>query len=221
MCGRFALYSSAEELAEAFALSELPPVAARYNIAPTQPVVAIRSDASGERRAVFLRWGLIPAWAKDPTIGNRLINARAETIAEKPAFRSAFKYRRCLIPASGFYEWQRTGNKKQPFYIHPHGDRPFAFAGLWEHWQEPGGSELETCTILTTAANQQTKAIHDRMPVILESQSYELWLDTSVQKPQVLLPLLVPYSAGQIEIYPVSTAVNNPANDGPLCLQRA
>ena len=218
MCGRFALLATGSEIAETFALTETPQLAPRYNIAPTQPVAAIRLHPhSGQREWTHFHWGLIPSWAKEPNMGARMINARSETVAEKPAFRAAFKRRRCLVPASGFYEWQKTGSSKQPMYIHPADAPLFAFAGLWETWQIPGGGELDSCTILTTTPNSLMRAIHDRMPVILEPEDFAMWLDPG-ERPENGLHLLRPFSPEKMSTYPVSTFVNNPRNEGPNCI---
>jgi putative SOS response-associated peptidase YedK len=168
----------------------------------------------------MLHWGLIPSWAKDRKMGSKLINARAETVAEKPAFRSAFRKRRCLVVADGFYEWQQQENKKQkqPFYFRLSDGEPFAFAGLWEHWQDTTGEEIESCTLLTTEANDLMHPIHNRMPVILEPKNYDLWLDSEATKPELLQPLLHPYPPEEMTAYPVSTAVNKPANDNAECI---
>ena len=229
-------------VAEQFALFELPPFTPRFNIAPSQPVPVVRlAPGKGDshllperpegcsaqkvavtfsgRELVWLRWGLIPSWAQDPTIGNRLINARAETVAEKPAFRAALRRRRCLVAADGFYEWQRTGKRKQPYFIRLRDDRPFAFAGLWESWEGPDFSQIESCTLLTTEANELMRPIHDRMPVILLAQHYQQWLDTTVQEPAQLLPLFRPYPAGEMTAESVSTFVNSPGNEGPKCIE--
>lgn len=174
------------------------------------------------RQFRHLYWGLIPSWAKDPQIGARLINARSETVAEKPAFRTAFQRRRCLVLADGFYEWQRRPKGKQPFYFQVRSDvdRPlFAFAGLWEHWESSEGDTIDSCTILTTEPNALLRSIHDRMPVILQPQDYQLWLDPTVQKPELLLPLLRPYCSEQMTGYPVSSKVNNPRHDRPDCIE--
>ncbi|WP_017301827.1 SOS response-associated peptidase [Nodosilinea nodulosa] len=223
MCGRFSLNQTGEDLAEAFDLRPAPPVAPRYNIAPTQPVAAVVATAENpDPHFHFLQWGLIPSWAKDPAIGSRMINARAETVAEKPSFRAAFKRRRCLILADGFYEWQRTGDRKpkQPHYIFLKEHQPFAFAGLWEHWSDPvGGGELETCTILTTDPNSLMEPIHNRMPVILPAADYAAWLDPDFAQPQALQAMLRPYEAEAMERYPVSTVVNKPQNDSPDCIE--
>lgn len=223
MCGRFSLHQTGEDLAEAFQLNPPPPVEPRFNIAPTQPVATITATLENpEPQFQLLRWGLIPSWAKDPAIGNRLINARAETVSDKPSFRAAFKRRRCLILADGFYEWQRQSSRKtkQPYYFFLNQHQPFAFAGLWEHWTDPNsGGELQTCTILTTESNQLMESIHNRMPVILEPEDYETWLDPSHYNPGELEEMLRPYGADNMEYYPVSTLVNKPQNDQPACIQ--
>lgn len=218
MCGRFTLTQSAETIAEFFELDEVPRFMPGYNIAPTQPVPTIRASQAKEREFDYLYWGLIPSWSKDPTIGARMINARAETVAEKPSFRTAFKRRRCLIVADGFYEWQKTGSKKQPYYFHLDQHHPFGFAGLWEHWQSPEGDQIQSCTILTTAANDTMRPIHDRMPVILHPQDYDLWLDPTVQSTDGLYSLLRPYPDVEMHHYPVSTKVNRPQNDSSECI---
>jgi putative SOS response-associated peptidase YedK len=211
----------------------VPPLAPRFNIAPTQPVAAVRlAPESGQRQLAFLKWGLVPAWAKDPAIGNRLINARAESVAEKPAFRAAFRRRRCLVVADGFYEWQRSGGRKQPYFIRLRDDRPFAFAGLWESWEGkdvprtfwetvPGTSLLETCTLITTGPNELMEPIHNRMPVILAPNDYDRWLDPAIQEPDALRPLLRPYPASAMLALPVSPHVNNPRNDDAECIAPA
>ena len=226
MCGRFTLTDPDQDLTVQFNLPEIPDLKPRYNIAPTQPVAAVRvaedavsADGGVARELVQLRWGLIPFWAKDPAIGARMINARSETAAEKPAFRAAFKRRRCLVIADGFYEWQKQNGGKQPFFIHLEDGRPFAFAGLWEHWEGADGSVVESCTLLTTAPNDLLRPLHNRMPVILLPGDYELWLDPEVQQPDLLKPLLGPYPPGEMEAYPVSKWVNKPQNDDPRCIE--
>jgi len=231
MCGRFTLRAPASVVAEQFALFEVPPFAPRFNIAPSQPVPVVRLGKGDSplsprgtvpfsgRELVWLRWGLIPSWAKDPAIGNRLINARAETVAEKPAFRATLRRRRCLVAADGFYEWQRTGKRKQPYFIRLRDDRPFAFAGLWESWEGPDSSQIESCTLLTTEPNELMRPIHDRMPVILPADGYQAWLDPAVEKPEQLLLLFRPYPAGEMTAEPVGTFVNSPANEGPECIE--
>jgi putative SOS response-associated peptidase YedK len=222
MCGRFTLRAPASLVAEQFALFDAPPFEPRYNIAPTQPVVVVRQagvEASIPRELVWLRWGLVPSWAQDPAIGNRLINARAETAAEKPAFRAAMRRRRCLVVADGFYEWQRTGGRKQPYFIHMRDDRPFAFACLWESWEGADHSALETCVILTTDPNDLMRRIHDRMPVIVSPNDYGRWLDPAIEKPDQLAALLRPYATDELIGYPVSPHVNSPAHDDPRCIE--
>lgn len=214
MCGRFTLTVDPAELRDAFGDASFPTqFSPRFNIAPSQPVLAIPND--GAHKADFFMWGLIPSWAKDPAIGNRLINARAETLAEKPSFRGSFKYKRCLILADGFYEWQKQpGTKtKVPHFIHMKDRRPFAFAGLWDNWTSPDGSQVRSCTIVTTEPNELMAALHNRMPVILQPADYERWLDPAPQTPDNLNPLLKPFPADAMSAYPVSTLVNSPAND--------
>jgi putative SOS response-associated peptidase YedK len=228
MCGRFTLRAPASVIAEQFSLFEVPLLKPRFNIAPTQPVPVVRMNpqqpasqqAGQQRQFVFLHWGLVPSWAQDPAIGNRMINARAETAAEKPSFRTALRRRRCLVVADGFYEWQKTGRTRQPMFIHMRDDRPFALAGLWESWEGADHSSLESCTILTTAANDLIRPIHDRMPVILGAEDYAQWLDPGVQKPEPILPLLRSYPSEPMETYPVSMWVNSPARDDEKCLER-
>jgi putative SOS response-associated peptidase YedK len=217
MCGRYTLAQAVDRLAEAFDLDEVPSMPSRYNIAPTQPVPVVRSGGQAQRLDL-LHWGLVPSWSKDPAIGSRLINARAETLTEKPSFRAAFRRRRCLIPADGFYEWQRLERKKQPYYFCRDDHQPFAFAGLWEHWESADG-ELDSCTIVTTAANDLLKSIHDRMPVILQPEDYEQWLDPQIQETDRLQHLLYPDEDSSFIRYPVSTKVNRPQNDSPECIE--
>lgn len=219
MCGRYTLTTPVGTLVEEFGLTEpLPEVPPSYNVAPTQEVATALADGGG-RHLEMLRWGLIPSWAKDPGIGSRMINARSETASEKPSFRKAFKERRCLILADGFYEWQKTNNGKQPFYIHMKGGSLFAFAGLWESWQDPEGPEIRTCTILTIDANELVAPIHNRMPVILHPEYYEPWLDSDVREVDFLSSLLRPYPSDPMEAYPVSRFVNRPANDAKQCIE--
>ncbi|MDP2994284.1 MAG: SOS response-associated peptidase [Anaerolineales bacterium] len=219
MCGRFALTVDPADLQDAFPEFTFPAQGApRYNIAPSQPILALPND--GTNQADFFAWGLIPSWAKDPSIGNRMINARAETLAEKPAFRSAYKYHRCLIFADGFFEWQvRPGLKsKVPHFIRLKSGAPFAFAGLWEHWQSADGSEVRSAAIITTEPNELMASIHNRMPVILRPDTYSQWLDSASQSPVRLQNLLVPYPAGEMDAYPVSMLVNSPGNDRVECV---
>jgi len=216
MCGRFTLTINPAEAQEVFNQFTFPQkFAPRFNIAPTQPVLAIPND--DQNTADFFVWGLIPMWAKDSTIGNRLINARGETLEEKPAFRGSLKYKRCLILADGFYEWKSApGQKtKTPFFIHMKDRKPFAFAGLWDSWTSPDGSQVKSCTIITTAPNELMNIIHNRMPVILPPRDYARWLDPSPQTPDQLKPLIKPFPADMMNAYPVSTMVNTPANDAP------
>ena len=225
MCGRFSLRARLAELLEDFPIDEqnVPSFSPRYNIAPSQPVFAVREKpgaASPVREAVWLRWGLIPGWAADPTIGNRLINARSETVAEKPAYRAALRRRRCLLAADGFYEWKAEGRVKQPYFIHFPDERPFAFAGLWESWEGPDHARIESCTILTTEANELMRPIHHRMPVILQPRDYAKWIDPAEQESGALLPLLIPYAGAEMEAYPVNRLVNSPSHDAPDCLSR-
>ncbi|MBD1804571.1 SOS response-associated peptidase [Microcoleus sp. FACHB-SPT15] len=221
MCGRYTQSKSAEIITRAFQLDNVSDIEPRYNIAPTQSVLTVlQPSASANRQGKMLHWGLIPSWAKDRKMASKLINARAETVAEKPAFRSAFRKRRCLVVADGFYEWQQQENKKQkqPFYFRLSDGEPFAFAGLWEQWQDATGEEIESCTVLTTEANDLMRPIHNRMPVILEPKNYDLWLDAEATKPELLQLLLHPYPTEEMTAYPVSTAVNKPTNDSAECI---
>ena len=219
MCGRFTLTTNLGAIAKRFGVSRfLEEVghAPRYNVAPTQTVIVVSDD--GTRHLAQMRCGLIPSWAKDPAIGNRMINARAETVATKPAFRAALRKRRCLIPADGFYEWQPVGRRKQPVYIALKTRAPFGFAGLWESWVSPEGEESQSCTIITTEANELLKPIHDRMPVILTREAEAVWLDPTIHEPARLLPLLTPYPTHEMEAYPVSRLINSPRHDTPDCI---
>ena len=215
MCGRFQLGVPADWLAD-LGLSEAdaPDLAARYNIAPSQDIVAVRQKG-GRRRAALLRWGLVPPWAADPKIGNRLINARAETLVTKPAFREAFAHRRCLVPAHAFYEWQRVDGARQPWRIARRDGHPFGFAGLWERWQGPQGP-LESCTIVTTEANAVVAPIHSRMPAVLPAEQYARWLDPTTP-PDELLTMLRPLPEVLVLAHPVSSRVNRPDVDAPEC----
>jgi len=218
MCGRFTLRAPASVIAAQFGLFEMPPFTPRFNIAPTQMVPVVRQDPAGKRQLSLFRWGLVPSWARDPAIGNSLINARAETVAEKPAFRTALRKRRCLVVADGFYEWQGKGRGKVPHFFRMRDEQPFAFAGLWEHWEAGEHSVLETCTLLTTTANTLVAAVHDRMPVILAPEHYGRWLDTQQQAPEALADLLRPYSAEAMIASAVSPHVNSPAHEDPQCI---
>jgi putative SOS response-associated peptidase YedK len=222
MCGRFSLRArNAEILAEYFGIVDVPLLKPRYNIAPSQPVPVVRlkpDESKPKREMVLMRWGLIPSWAKDAAIGNRMINARAESLAEKPAFRAALRRRRCLVAADGFYEWQEIERKKQPYFIRFRDDRPFAFAGLWESWEGPDHAAIESCTIITTAANKLLRPIHERMPVILAPDAYKVWFDTAVENMDTITGLLVPFSSKEMEAYPVDTLVNKATHDEPGCV---
>ena len=217
MCGRFTLYHTPEEITARFDADQVLEMEAHYNIAPTQNVAVVTQN--GTRHLESYLWGLIPSWAKDPAIGSRMINARAETLAEKPSFRTALSRRRCLIPADGFYEWQAApeGAKggKTPTYLHRKDSGLFAFAGLWDEWHAPDGSPLRSCTIITTTPNAVAAPIHDRMPVILRPEDEQFWLDHAVTDASDLLPLLVPYPSELMESYAVSRRVNVPVIDDP------
>lgn len=230
MCGRFTLRTPATVLIEHFDLDvrggrQLELFEPRYNIAPTQEIAVVRADpARGQRTAAMTRWGLIPSWSKEGATGPPMINARAETLAEKPVFRTAYRCRRCLIPADGFYEWQQLPGsgrgKKQPYYIHRPDGHPFAFAGLWENWTHSGdGPTIESCTIVTTEANAALRELHDRMPVVLAPHDYALWLDPGVAEPAELAHLLAPCSDDELVAEPVTTHVNCVANDDPKCIE--
>lgn len=220
MCGRFALYHEGDEIAERFQLDraavELEP---RYNIAPTQPVAVVVQTE--ERLLDAYRWGLVPSWARDPAIGNRMINARGETLAEKPAYKAAFRRRRCLIPASGFYEWRKDGKAKIPTFIRCRDGAPLALAGMWEEWRGGDSEPLRTCTIVTTAASDFMRPIHDRMPVILNGDGQRAWLDPGQQDADALSALLRPWAADDLLAHPVSGRVNSPGHDAPDCIAPA
>ena len=219
MCGRYTLTLDADAVKEGLNLVQMPADwSPRFNVAPTQPVAVVTS--AEERQARMMRWGLIPSWAKDMEIGSRLINARSETLSEKPSFRNAFAKRRCLVLADGFYEWKKgaaAGGRSQPYYFKLADGEPFAFAGLWEFWQSPEGAEIHSCTIITTEANPTVQAVHVRMPVILSGDDLWHWLEPAA--PQQLEQLLKPYTAGRMVSYPVSTLVNAPGVDAPELVQ--
>jgi putative SOS response-associated peptidase YedK len=204
-----------------FALETQPTLFPRYNIAPSQPVAVVRQTAEGKRELVKLRWGLVPSWAKDVSVGNQLINARSETAATKPAFRAAMRQRRCLVPTDGFYEWKKVGKQKQPYFIRRADDKAFAFAGLWERWSDAERRPLETCTILTTDANELLRPLHERMPVIVEPADYSTWLDPLRTDPDQFHPLFASLTSEQLISTPVSIHVNSPANDDADCLAPA
>ncbi len=214
------MYSAGEALERRFEVRIPVPAEARYNIAPSQSVGVVRhSPESGEREWRVLHWGLIPSWAKDRRVGYKMINARAETLAEKPAFRTAYRCRRCLIPADGFYEWRRKGATKQPYFIHLKDQSSFAFAGLWESWAAPDGTTLDSCTIITTPATTLVQPIHDRMPAILSSADYAEWLDPALTGPGRLQALLRPYESEAMSAYRIGFGVNSPRNQGPELLE--
>ncbi len=222
MCGRFTLAVDPGEFSEEFDGAEFPQqFQPRYNISPSQPVLAIANEST--KAATFVLWGLIPSWAKDPTIGSRLINARAETLGEKPAFRGAVKYKRCILPADGFYEWKtQPGTKaKIPHYIRMKTHRPFALAGLWDEWRSADGASVRTCTIVTTEPNSLMATLHNRMPVILERKSLADWLDPSPRTAESFKSLFAPFPAELMEAYAVTTLVNSPANDRAECIAPA
>ncbi|MCI0793903.1 MAG: SOS response-associated peptidase [Chloroflexi bacterium] len=217
MCGRFTLTSNMDDLQGRFGFEARDLVfRPSYNIAPTQLVLAVTND--GQRRAELMRWGLVPFWAKDIKIGYRMINAVGETAATKPAFRAAFKKRRCLILADGFFEWRKDGKEKIPTYIFLKSQEPFAFAGLWETWKSPAGETVKSCTILTTKPNEFMEPIHNRMPVILSGETEALWLDPMTEEPDVLQPLIQPAPAELMESRIVSSLVNSPKNNSPECV---
>ena len=219
MCGRYRLSRRKQLVEEYFDTeSDEPEWTPRYNIAPSQPVPVIRQNPKEPRRELSLmRWGLIPSWAKDASVAARMINARSETAGTKPAFRDPLTNRRCLIPADGFYEWQRTGKVKQPYCFEVNDGELFAFAGLWDHWKDPSGQWIKSCSILTTTQNVVASAVHDRMPVILDRTDYDLWLDPGMKNVDALSEMLRPYDARMMRCYPVSGRVNHVANDDAEC----
>ncbi len=218
MCGRYTVTSAPEAIRALFRYPEQPNFPPRYNVAPTQPIPIVRL-VNGERHFALVRWGLLPSWVKDPKSFTLLINARGESAAEKPAFRAAMKRRRCLIPADGFYEWQKAGERKRPFYVHAKSGKPLAFAGLWETWTGPNGEELETGTIVTTAANKTLAPIHGRMPVIVPPDGFDLWLDTANVDAKTAAALIAPAPENLLEAFEISTAVNRVANDNPKLIE--
>jgi putative SOS response-associated peptidase YedK len=218
MCGRYTIIASPEALRALFRYEEQPNFPPRYNLAPTQPIAIVRL-VDGKRHFALVRWGLLPSWVKDPKTFTLLINARGESAAEKPAFRAAMKRRRCLIPADGFYEWQAAGERKRPFYVHAKSGAPLAFAGLWETWTGPNGEELETAAIVTTQANRTLKPIHERMPVIVPPEGFDLWLDGANVDATTASALIAPAPDSLLEAYEISTAVNRTANDNPKLLE--
>ena len=220
MCGRYTLKAIAEILADQFDFEKLSDANPRYNIAPAQLVACVRFlPGSQKREGIMLRWGLIPSWATDPDIGMKLINARAETVDERPSFRKSFRQRRCLVLADGFYEWRREERIKQPYYIRMKDERPFAFAGLWEYWTNPDGQVVESCALITTAPNELMIPIHNRMPVIVDPDCYDEWLDPMQQEVAKLNALLRPYPAEYMMAYPVDRLVNNVSFDDSRCIE--
>lgn len=220
MCGRYTIAVSAEELLAEFGVEPPADFTPRYNVAPQQDVPAIGVDAEGRQRFALLRWGLVPAWAGSPGDVRGTINARGETLLERPTFREPFLHRRCLIVADGFYEWQKTGKLRQPWRFHLPSGGPFAFAGLWDTWVDPSGGKLHSCAIITTRANGTVAPVHDRMPVMLDAAGRVRWLDRA-SKPGDLETLLTPWPDTNLQGEKVSTAVNSVANDGPECMEPA
>ena len=214
MCGRYAITTAPEAMRRMFGYPEMPNFPARYNIAPTQPIPIVRV-VEGRREFALVRWGLLPSWVKDPKNFTLLINARGETVNDKPAFKNAMKRRRCLIPADGFYEWKRDGAVKRPYLIRLKGGAPFAFAGLWETWTGPNGEEMDSAAIVTTQANRALSPIHDRMPAILTPDAYEMWLDNANVDAKTAAALLVPAQDELFEAYEIAPLVNRVTNDGP------
>ncbi len=221
MCGRFTLHHTAEEIAERFEAEMGIPLEPRFNVAPTQAVTVVTQN--GTRHLDQFQWGLVPSWARDPKIGGRMINARAETLAEKPAYRTALARRRCLIPADGFYEWKEADNPaeggKTPMHFRRKDGALFAFAGLWDEWHAPDGSPLRSCTIITGTPNPLVAPVHDRMPMILRSENEDAWLDGGLRDSDALLSLLAPYPADVMEVYAVSRLVNAPRVDSSECME--
>ncbi|HZH98690.1 MAG TPA: SOS response-associated peptidase [Fimbriimonadaceae bacterium] len=234
MCARFTLRLGAEAVKQLFELEETPELPERFNIAPTQDVPAVLTDKEGHRRMKMLRWGLVPYWAEDVSIGSRLINAKCETVDEKPAFRKAFAKRRCLIPTDGFYEWKevqegqpdlfgerpaKTKIRKQPYHITMKDGGLFAFAGIWEFWKGPDGNDVLSCSILTCEPNELVSDLHDRMPLIVAPEDFDLWMDREIQTSGPLQPILRPFPAERMAITPVNPIVGNPNNEGPECIE--
>jgi putative SOS response-associated peptidase YedK len=219
MCGRYRLSRHKQIVEQYFdSVSDEPDWLPRYNVAPTQLIPVVRQHPSEPRRELsMMRWGLIPAWTKDSSGAARMINARSETAMTLPAFRDAFKSRRCIVPADGFYEWEKTGKVKQPYCFEVNDGELFAFAALWDRWKEPSGEFVETCSILTTTPNALTSSIHDRMPVILKREDYDLWLDPGMKDVAVASELLKPFDAALMKSYPVGTRLNNAGNDDAEC----
>jgi putative SOS response-associated peptidase YedK len=216
MCGRYMLTTPVDALRQLFLFTQRPNLPPRYNIAPTQDVPIVRRTRDGAgRELIMVRWGLVPYWAADPKIGSRLINARGESVARTAAFREAYQRRRCLVPADGFFEWQKSGSARVPLLVRHKDQAPFAFAGLWERWPQPGGAVLRSCTIITCPPNELVEPVHDRMPVILAPEDYARWLDPAQADGRTLLK---PYPAAELEAFAVSPRVNSPQHDDPECI---
>jgi putative SOS response-associated peptidase YedK len=218
MCGRYALITNPEAIRALFRYPERPNFPPRFNIVPTQPIPIVRLF-EGERQFALVRWGLIPGWVKDPRSFSLLFNARGESVLERPAFQAAMRYRRCLVPFDGFYEWKHSGRRRQPYYIHARDGGPLAFAGLWESWMGPNGEEMETAAIITTSANDQLAPLHDRMPVILPAEAFDLWLDHRNVDAETATRLITSAREDLLEIHPVSDAVNRAENDVPELIE--
>lgn len=219
MCGRFVLFAPGKDVARHFGAAAPPDLEAHYNIAPTQSILILRvNPETGTREFLFVKWGLIPFWSKDERSAAKMINARLETAYQKPAFRAAFKYRRCLVPANGFYEWKRQGSKKQPFFFEAVDGQPLGFAGLFEKWKSPSGEIIHSATILTTEANELLRDIHDRMPVIVDPAHYDEWLDPRIQDPATAQAALEPLPSDYMKGYPVSPQVNKSDYEGADCI---
>jgi putative SOS response-associated peptidase YedK len=218
MCGRYSITTAPEAIRRLFGYLEQPNFPPRYNVAPTQPIPIVRLF-EGKRQHVLMRWGLIPAWVKDPRGFSLLINARGESVLDKPAFRNAMKRRRCLIPADGFFEWKNEGKLRRPFYVRPKQDGPMAFAGLWETWTGPNGEEMDTAVIVTTRANRLLSPLHDRMPAIVPPEAFESWLDCDSVDAVTAAALIVPAAENMLQMYEVSSAVNKAANDTPELIE--
>lgn len=218
MCGRFVMTLDPDNVRQFFGVPDVPEIVSRYNIAPSQQILAICQNGDGYRFVRDFRWGLIPHWSKDPAIGNKMINARCETVGEKPAYRGPIRYHRCLVPASGFLEWLHEGKTKVPFYVHRKDGGAIAFAGIRDSWKGPEGA-IDSCSILTTEANSLVMKLHDRMPVILSRSEFDIWLDREVNDPEKLQSLFSPFPSDLLEAVQVSPLVNNPRNDSPECLK--
>src|SRR5262245_56264663 len=219
MCGRYAVTSAPEAIRGLFGYPEQPNFPPRFNVAPTQPIAIVRL-MEGKRQFALVRWGLLPSWVKDLKTFSLLINARGESVVDKPAFEAAMKRRRCLVPADGFYEWKTVGTRKQPYYVRAKSGAPLAFAGVWETWTGPNGAEMETAAIVTTRANRMLADIHDRMPVIVPPDAFDLWLNCAVVDAETASTLIAPAPENLLEVYEVSSAVNRTANDNPQLVER-